>query len=446
MSILLVDDDHKLLQSLRASLARSTSWPVAVAASGAEALAMLQATEARLIISDVRMPQMDGLALLREVRRLRPGAPVVMLTAYGSIELAVECLKSGAYDFLTKPVEMERLVSLIHNALGKEEAPRSGLCGIVGRSAAMQRVFAQMRLLAAADSTVLITGESGTGKELAARAIHTLSKRRHKRLVVVNCPAIPEQVLESELFGHARGAFTSAVAERKGLIEEADGGTLVLDEVGDLPLSLQAKLLRVLEDKEVRPVGANRARRADVRCLALTNQNLAAKVAAKEFRLDLYHRLNVLNLHLPPLRERHGDIPVLAAHFQAEIGRQAGRGSARLAPEALEALERQSWPGNVRELRNAIERSLVLGAALQEVLRAAEAAPAAHPAAPSAAKVVPYQRAKQELLEDFSRAYFASVLEASQGNVTLAARRCGLKRQYLQWALQRYGLRHTADQ
>jgi DNA-binding NtrC family response regulator len=445
----LVDDDPKLLISVSASLSKATSYPVSAAASAAEALAMIPAAAFSLIISDVKMPQMDGLALLREVGRLRQAPPVVMLTAYGSIELAVECLKCGAYDFLTKPVEMDRLLALVRNALGKaKHSEEEGLCGLLGKSRAMRAVFSQIRSYAATDSTVLVTGESGTGKELAAKAIHALSARRQRKLVVVNCPAIPEPVLESELFGHARGAFTSAVADRKGLLEEADGGTVVLDEIGDLPLRLQAKLLRVLEDKEVRPLGSNRSRRVDLRCLALTNQDLAAKVGAGEFRLDLYHRLNVLRLHLPPLRERPEDIRELAVHFHAEIGRQAGKTGLRLSPETLDLLAGQPWPGNVRELRNVIERGLVLGSLClpaTEFPFPQEAAPSLRPAAFFGGKVVPYQRAKQELLEDFSRAYFVSVMEASQGNVTVAARQCGLKRQYLQWALQRYGLRQAGQ-
>jgi len=266
------------LRSVSHALSRRTPWPVTEAACAADALALLSAAPYRLVISDVRMPGMDGLALLREVGRMKQAPPVVMMTAYGTIELAVECLKRGAYDFLTKPVELDQLAGLVQSALGCRESEADGdsaahLCGLIGASQAMREVFRQIRALAAVSSTVLVTGESGTGKELVSRAIHTLSERRHKKLVVVNCPAIPESMLESELFGHTCGAFTNAVTGRQGLIEEADGGTLVLDEIGDLPLPLQAKILRVLEDREVRPVGSNKARQVNVRVIAVTNQN-----------------------------------------------------------------------------------------------------------------------------------------------------------------------------
>jgi DNA-binding NtrC family response regulator len=451
MAILLVDDDPRILQSLHTGISKLTSWPVAEAGSAAAALRMFKEKPFRLVISDIRMPDMDGLALLKEIGRLERACSVIMLTAFGTIELAVECLKNGAYDFLTKPVELHSLASLINRALGGAKPP-VGLGGLVGRSEAMQTVFHQIEVFARTDSTVLITGESGTGKELTARAIHALSERCQGKLVVVNCPAIPGPVLESELFGHTRGAFTNAVADRKGLFEEAHGGTLILDEIADLPLGLQAKLLRILEDREVRPVGSNRSRKVDVRCIALTNADLRARIEAKEFRADLYHRLNVLRLHLPPLRERREDIPWLAAHFHGSIAAKAqgkrGRSAQVLCPEALKLLAEQPWPGNVRELRNVIERSVLLSESPSlgpENLQLEAEVPA--PPAPrgrAQVNVIPYRQAKNDFLEDFSRTYFASVLDMSEGNITLAAQKCGLKRQQLQWAVQRYGLRGQA--
>jgi DNA-binding NtrC family response regulator len=369
--VAIVDDDRRTRRILQILVDR-LGLAAAAFEDAESALASLAEESAALVLTDLRMPGLDGLAFLRRLRALDPNVPVIVLTAYGSVESAVEAMKLGAVDFLAKPFDVDALELLIQRSLEhartrsehrflREQAERAPRFEeLVGASPPMQRVFEQIERFASARGAVLITGETGTGKELVARAIHRRSPRSAKLFVALNCAAIPGELLESELFGHVRGAFTGAIAEREGKLAAADGGSLFLDEIGDMDLRLQAKLLRALQEGVIEPVGSNRRVRVDVRFVSSTNRDLEASVASGAFREDLYYRLNVLRIQLPPLRERADDVPALAAAFLAELGRELGKGALALAPEAAALLRAHRWPGNVRELRNAMERAAVL--------------------------------------------------------------------------------------
>ena len=372
METVLVVDDEKNYLVVLSELLGEEGYEVLCAGSAPEALAMLAESDIDLVITDMKMPRMSGIGLLEEVKRQDPGLPVIMMTAYGTVENAVEAMKKGALDYITKPFQNEELKLTIrkaidhrkllsrHRLLAGELAERLGPHNIVGESAPMRRIFELVARVAATTATVLITGESGTGKELIAKAIHFGSPRREAPFVSVNCSALAETLLESELFGHERGSFTGAVSTRKGRFELAEGGTLFLDEVGEMSQALQVKLLRVLQEREFERVGGARTIKVDVRLVAASNRDLKQEVTEGRFREDLFYRLNVVHLQVPPLRERTGDIPLLAAHFAAKYGRALGKPQLAIGPEALEALCRYSWPGNVRELENAIERAAIL--------------------------------------------------------------------------------------
>jgi len=369
VKILIVDDDAGLRKSLGLLLADDGHQ---VTAEERPAAALTRAAEESfdVILCDVRMPDMDGLEFLRRYQRAGGRALLIMMSAYGGEDAAVEAMKEGAYDYLPKPFRADEVRLTLRKAEERErlrgrvaaleaEVARFHDVEVVAVSEPMRRVMELATRVAPHSTTVLLTGESGTGKEVVARAIHRMSPRRDRGFVAVNCAAIPEQLLESELFGHARGAFTGAVSERRGLFEEADGSTLLLDEVGDLPVALQAKLLRALQDGAIRRVGETRERRVDVRLIAATARNLEAEVAAGRFREDLFYRLNVLRLHLPPLRDRPEDVEHLALLMLRRVCERAGR-RVTFAPAVLPTLRRRAWPGNVRELENAIERAVVL--------------------------------------------------------------------------------------
>ena len=371
-TILIVDDDERLRDTVGV-LVRNLGHDAVMAADVAAAERVLGERDVDLVISDLRMPGGSGLDLLDVVHRGDPHTPVIMLTAYGTVETAVEAMKKGAFDYLLKPfdaAEMElrieralaqQRVRIEHDYLREEVDARGGLDELIGVSPAMRRVFDLIQQVAPAKTSVLITGETGTGKELVARAIHRRSPREAHLLVPVNLAAVPLELLESELFGHARGAFTGALAERAGKFELADKGTLFLDEVGDAPLALQPKILRVLQDGVVERVGTNQRREVDVRIIAATNRNLSADVASGRFRADLYYRLRVVEIEMPPLRERRDDIRYLTASFLRKFGQGLPGGSPRITEAALRLLEDYPWPGNVRELENVVERAVVLG-------------------------------------------------------------------------------------
>jgi len=368
--VLVVDDEPGLRQSLGLLLA-DAGYDVAAEGDGKRGLERALAEPFDLILCDVRMPGLDGLAFLRGYRQRGGDGLVIMMSAYGGEDAAIAAMKEGAYDYVPKPFRPDEVVLTLRKAEERERlrhtvaglraqlAAAPDARAVVAESAAMRAALDLVARVAGHKSTVLITGESGTGKEVVARAIHRASSRAGGPFVAINCAAIPESLLESELFGHARGAFTGATTESMGLFEAADGGTLLLDEIGELPLGLQAKLLRVLQDGEIRRVGDQRTRRVDVRVLAATARELAAEAKAGRFREDLFYRLNVVAIHLPPLRERPEDIAPLARLFAAQLSRRLGR-SLELAPAAMAWVERQAWPGNVRELQHAIERAAVL--------------------------------------------------------------------------------------
>jgi DNA-binding NtrC family response regulator len=369
--ILIVEDKDSLRTMLRHALERQ-GHEVIEARDQAEAVHLLQSAQPSLVLSDLRLPEGDGLGVLRASKDIDADIPVIVMTAYGSIEDAVRAMKEGALDFLAKPVDPDHLLLLVHRALEqrrmatenllmKEElAVRRGAPQLVGADASLRKVFASLERAATTDTTVLIEGESGTGKELFARSLHALSERSAQPFVAINCAAIPETLLETELFGHEKGAFTGAVGRKPGKFEMAHRGTLFLDEIGDLPLSLQAKILRALEEKRFERVGGTAPVQVDVRLVAATNRGLRAQVAARRFREDLFFRLSVFPITVPPLRERKGDIAVLARYFVERFCRDLKKETLGLSPEAQEHLERYHWPGNVRELQNCIERAVIL--------------------------------------------------------------------------------------
>lgn len=366
--LLLVDDDPGLLKLLGLRLT-SEGYSVETAASGLEGLRVLGREQIDLVISDLRMDEMDGMQLFSEIQKVQPGLPVIILTAHGSIPDAVAATQQGVFSFLTKPVDKDALYQAIDDALSHK-----GVSGddewqntIVTRSPIMLRLLEQARMVAQSDVSVLIQGQSGTGKEVLAQAIHNASPRAKKAFIAINCGALPEQLLESELFGHARGAFTGAVSSREGLFQAAEGGTLFLDEIGDMPMDVQTRLLRVLADGQFYRVGGYAPVKVDVRIIAATHQNLEQRVQEGKFREDLFHRLNVIRVHLPPLRERREDIPRLAHHFLQVAARELGVEAKLLHPETEAALTRLAWPGNVRQLENTC-RWLTVMAAGQEVL------------------------------------------------------------------------------
>ncbi len=454
--ILVVDDDPLALR-LAARLLRPLGAPVETAGSAEAALAALEQAPVGLLLTDLRMDGMDGAALLEAARARHPHLPVLVMTNHGSIEVAVELMKKGATDFITKPLEpstlLPRIEKLLRTAdlegevadLRRTLAAQSGGRGaLVGEAPAFRRMLDRLPLAARADAPVLVRGETGTGKELVARTLHDLSARSDKPFVPVNCGALPGELLESELFGHVRGAFTDARRDKAGLIAEADGGTLFLDEIGDMALALQVKLLRFLQEGEIRPVGANKTVKVDVRVVAATHRDLGAAVGEGVFREDLYYRLNVVPLWVPPLRERRGDIPALAGHILARIARRTTRPDLRFSKGALDALVRHDWPGNVRELENVIHRAVVFarGPEIAEDALEFDALPTGVPdlKPPPVDLGTPLREAKERLVEDFERAYVLAALDSAGGNVAQAARRAGKDRKSFWELMQRYGV------
>jgi two-component system response regulator AtoC len=452
-SVLVVDDEEPLRQLLLVIL-RDRGYEVRAVGGGDEALKELAARDYDLVLTDVRMPGMDGIALTRAVQARQAGATVIVMSAYGSHEAALEAMKAGAYDFLAKPFKPDDVVLCLRKAEERERLwrenrrlrleLRDGLSvdAVAGGSPAMEPVLRQIRKAAPQKTTVLVQGESGTGKELVARTLHDLSPRAGLPFVAVNCGALPGELLESELFGHARGAFTDAVRAKKGLAVEADGGTLFLDEVGELPLPLQVKLLRFLQEEEVRPVGDNRSLRVDVRVVAASARDLERAVAAGQFREDLYWRLAVLAVTLPPLRARPGEVAALATHF---LGRFSGLrpelGPLSLAPETLQALQAHRWPGNVRELKHALERAVVLaeGPVIQpeDLPEAVRAGGARGPLDPLPAGAdLSVKRAGRELEQRLIR----EALARTGGNRSRAAELLELSYRALLYKIRDYGL------
>ena len=453
--LLIVDDEPDMLRLLTRSVGQDLDCDVVTAGSAQEALACFEAQSFDLAQLDIRMPGMDGLQLLEELQTRQPGFTVVMMTAFGAIEVAVNAIRKGAYDFITKPFDHDDLIHHLQNALERgrlisenrrlkaQAREADTFHGLVGISPAMQAVCDSLDMLAPSDITVLITGASGTGKNLAARALHDLSGRRDGPFVRVSCPTVPENILESELFGYARGAFTHAVADRRGLFQEADGGTIFLDEIGDVSPAIQAKLLQVLEDKEFRPLGRNRSVHVDVRVVAATNSDLKVRMEKGAFREDLYYRLCVVEVKMPSLSERAEDIPLLANHFLARNSLGPVQTAKHLAPALLAQFMRYTWPGNVRELENLVKRGVVMSGGEEvnaEAVGWRTAACVANLAAEDLS-ALPYREAKEDVLSQFNRRYIREALEKTAGNVTQAARRSRIERQSFQQIMRKYDIR-----
>ena len=456
--ILVVDDEKAMVLALKGLLGKE-GYHVETAGSGEEAIERLRASPAHVVITDLNLGQTSGMDLLRWIKQHAPDTAVIMITAYGSEKIAVEAMKLGAADYLPKPFDNDELELVVDRVLEgmalrrdlrlfQEQAAGSyRFENLIGQSAAMQGVFDVIRKVAPTDLTVLIRGASGTGKELVANALHYNSPRRGRPLIKVNCAAFSRELVESELFGHERGAFTGAVSSREGKFEIADGGTLLLDEIGDMPLETQAKILRVLQERELERVGGNRTIKVDVRILAATNQDLEGRVRNGAFREDLFYRLNVVPITIPPLRERREDLPPLIEHFLAAAAARLGRPVKTLAPEAYRALLAYDWPGNVREVEHGIEQATVLasGAAIQlEDLPAGLRNTAAHTANEEAAldpeTPVGFKESKQRVIEQFERRFIVEALTRHRGNISKAAEEMGMYRQHLQLKLTEYGI------
>ena len=452
--LLIVDDEIDMLRLLERSIGTELDWEIALARSGEEALELIEKSPFDLALVDIRMPGMDGIELLERIKVFDPWLTVVMMTAFGVIEVAVESIKKGAYDFVTKPFEQEDLIRLLEKALERSLLLRENLNlrqrikkeetfqSLVGITTIMQQVYDDIQIISKTDVTVLITGESGTGKNLAAKALHDLSPRRAKPFVRVNCPTIPENILESELFGYKKGAFTHAIQDKSGLFQEARGGTIFFDEIGDIAPSLQTKLLQALEDKEIKPLGQNKTVRVDVRVIASTNCDLRAKIKAKEFREDLFYRLNVVNIQMPPLRERREDIPLLVEYFLEKYCAEFNVGKKGISPDLMTLLVEHSWEGNVRELANTIERGVIR--APTEWIQADDIgwnrSPLRSRLGSDQIFGLPYREAKQQVMEQFNIKYISHMLQQNGGNITRAARQCGLERQSLQQIIKKYGV------
>ena len=439
---LLIAEDEEVTLSLLRKVFQRPDLIVHEARTGTEALQLIDQHPVDVILTDLKMPGADGLAVLAHARKVRPGAEVILMTGYATVESAVHAMKMGAFHYITKPFSVDEVVPLVERALEltsvrRENASlrslargRGGLDNIIGVSESMKEVLGLVRKVADTDSTVLITGESGTGKELVARAVHYLSPRADRMLVPINCSAIPADLLESELFGHVKGAFTGAHATRAGKFEAAHNGTIFLDEIGEMSPPLQVKLLRVLQEKSVTPVGGNKAIPVDVRVIAATNKDLDEEVSEGRFRPDLFFRLNVIPVRIPPLRERRDDIPILVAHFIERYNREKGRALEGIRPESLEILMRYPWPGNVRELENLVERIVVLKGAgwieppdIPEKIRRAEGfLKGAFPVLGESGLDI------RCATEDFENALIRQALHLSAGNKNRAAALLGLKR------------------
>jgi len=448
MSRILIIDDDESIRTVLGYMLEEAGHDVDRAENAEAGLAAVSGHRPDLVLSDIKMPGMDGIALLAEIKAREPAIPVIMLTAYGTVETAVEAMKRGAADYLTKPVGRDELRVTVDKALAfhrleRENAELRGALqerfrfeNIVGASPAMQTVFDAIRKVAPTDASVLITGESGTGKELVARAIHHNGPRRDRRMVTVNCAAIPGDLLESDLFGHQRGAFTGAIRDKTGKFELADGGTIFLDEIGSMPLALQPKLLRVLQEREIERVGAERTTAVDVRVIAATNRPLAALVSSGQFREDLYYRLNVVPVHVPPLREHASDIPLLVRHF---VARAADGAPVRFSDGAVAALEGYAWPGNVRELENFIERVVLM--------RTGDTIDARSVARQLAAleRESPFAERGASTLPEIERRAIVDALRASDWNQSRAARRLGIPRYVLLYRLRKFAIDIDAE-
>jgi two-component system, NtrC family, response regulator GlrR len=451
--ILIVEDDQIFLRPLQRTL-EVEGYEVMVVSSGEDAIDLLKHDDADLVLTDKRLPGMDGVDLVRRLKVEHPDQAVVVMTAYGTIESAVDAMRLGAADYLVKPFETAEVLMVVRHAIEFQELRAASratlrrnqeqftLGNVLARSQAMQEVFELLRSVAEMDTTVLIHGETGVGKELLARSIHFSGPRRDKPFVAVNCAAIPAELFESELFGFRKGAFTSATETRRGLFQMANGGTLLLDEIGEMPLALQSKLLRAIEERRVTPIGSDRAVEIDVRFIATTNKDLQAEVERGAFRRDLFYRLSVMPIRVPPLRERNGDIPLLAQHFLEVSARRAKKVVRAIAPGAMDALRRYAWPGNVRELENVIERAVIVSKG--DTITDVERFLTGEGERSHADLALPFREAKARVVEEFERAYVAGVLELHGGKLTAAAKHADMDPKNFSEKIARYGLRRLS--
>ncbi len=469
-TVLIVDDEKNILLTLNQSL-QLAGYKTELAGSGQLALELCSARPVELVLMDVKMPDMDGLAALERLKKAHPNLPVIMMSGHGTIETAVKATQLGARDFLEKPIARDRLLVALRNALEHQAVveeleqlkAESGQFEMVGRSMAMERIYELIRRIAPTEGRVLITGENGTGKELIARAVHAHSRRKAGPFVKLNCAAVPHELIESELFGHEKGAFTGAVSVRRGKFELAHEGTLFLDEIGDMPASMQAKLLRVLQEGELERVGGAETLKVDVRVIAATNKDLEAEIAAGRFREDLYYRLNVVQIHSPPLRDRKEDLPDLVAAFLKEACHKNGRRPMTLSPEALEVMRGYDYPGNVRELKNLVERLAILcegpvvsaeeiyellprkkGAALPPADGVKAPPPTALPT-PSRPRFRP-DKPFREQVEEAEREIILAALAYTKDNVTEAAKLLDLERGHFYKKMKALGLRRSGGE
>jgi len=459
-TILIVEDNPTDIELMLHTLEQAELKPLGgdfemeVRANAEGALQLLSERSVDLVLTDLMLPGMSGLDLVSRIQSIDPNLPVLVVTRVNSVSQAVDAMRRGAFDYVLKPVNPEDLSLRLHRAIRiseiirrhavYEEQDRQGYDAnsLVGISAAFETVIREIRAAAHVRSTVLITGETGTGKGLIARAIHQQSQEQSRPFQVIDCTTVPEGMMESELFGHVRGAFTGAVSDKRGLIELANGGTVFFDEIGELPFSLQAKLLRVIEEGEVRPVGGTRVRRVDIRFIAATNRNLEERVREGSFRKDLYYRLAVIQIAVPPLRERREDVSVLARHLLGKFGREFGRVRCHFDEEGIRLLTAYNWPGNVRELRNVIERAMMLATGdtiTVPNLRALLPKPAgASDASGGALTSLPYMEAKERAIEQFTKAYLQVKLAECEGVITKAAESSGIPRQHFSLLMKRF--------
>jgi two-component system response regulator PilR (NtrC family) len=452
---ILVVDDEKSMQEFLAIMLKKEGYQPVCTGSGEDAVKKLSSQEFDTVITDLNLPNLDGIGVLREVRERQPGTPVIMITAYATAKTAIEALKLGAYDYVMKPFNVDELKNLVGNALEKKRLTSEnihlrrqlqdadGLGGMIGVSEQMQQLFALIKKISQAQSSVLITGESGTGKELAARAIHQSSLRFDKPFVSINCAAMPAELLESELFGHVKGSFTGAVAHKKGLFETAHGGTLLLDEIGEMPINMQAKLLRALQERSVRRIGGLDEIKVDVRLICTTNRDLEAMVEEGGFREDLFYRINVIRIHLPPLRERPDDIPLLAKHFLTRLSGEMGKSVSSVSREGMRLLREHRWPGNIRELENVIERAVALESReviMPENLATVAAAPPG-PAPPVPGEIPQEGFVIEDYLRDIEKRFIVQALHQAEGNMTRAAALLGMSFRSFRYYVKKYELK-----
>jgi len=454
-NIFIIDDEKDMLALLTRYITQETEYRVETESDARQALERFRQSRFDLVITDLKMPGKSGIELLREMKRVDPEISVVIITAFATIDTAVEAIKEGAFDYITKPFRRERILMTIQKVMAWRKvvaenmelrqalADKGVMPSIVGTAPAMHAVMEKIRQVGPTMATVLITGESGTGKELAAQAIHRYSLRKNEAFITVNCTALSETVIESELFGHVKGAFTGAWKDKKGLVEIADGATLFLDEIGDLSLSMQTKLLRLLQEGEYKPVGSANTRKADIRYIAATNHCLEEEIQEKRFREDLFYRLNVVRIELPPLRERKTDIPMLARHFLKKYALLNQKEVHDISPGALQAFQAYDFPGNVRELGNMIERSVIFCRfkTLEKEDLFADAPPdTGFSGIHQDVLSLPFKDAREKMMELFHIEYIKALLEKSNGNISRAAEAAGIQRQYLHRLIKEAGI------